>query len=118
MPPHEGILEGRESVAERTLAFRFSKPASFEFFAGQAVDVELTDPSRPEADVLKHTFSLTSAPRETELTIPTVERAPIVLFYSNPRPQDAAFLGELQTLAAKTERLILIATMTKIEGSS
>src|ERR1051325_6829866 len=50
--------------------------------------------------------------------LPTVERAPIVLFYSNPRPQDAAVLGELQALAAKTERLILIATMTKIEGSS
>src|ERR1051326_3793204 len=71
MPPHEVILKGRESVAERTLASRFSNPASFEFFAGQAVDVKLTDPSRPEADVLKHTFSLTSAPRETELTIAT-----------------------------------------------
>lgn len=179
MPPHEVILRGRESVAERTLAFRFSKPAGFEFFAGQAVDVELADPSRPEAEVLKHTFSLTSAPRETELTIatrmrdspfkrllgtlpvgaharlegpfgsftldkdrhrpavfiaggigitpfrsilrdelPKAERAPIVLFYSNPRPPDAAFLDELQTLAVKTERLILVATMTKMEGSS
>ena len=179
MPPHEVILQGRESVAERTLAFRFSKPPGFEFFAGQAVDVELADPARPEAGILKHTFSLTSAPRETELTIatrmrdsqfkrilatlpigaraqlegpfgsftldedrnrsavfiaggigitpfrsilrdelPAVERAPIALLYSNPRPQDAAFLDELQTLAAKTERLILIATMTKMEKSS
>jgi ferredoxin-NADP reductase len=179
MPPHEVILQGRETVAERTVAFRFSKPAGFEFVAGQAVDVELADPVRPEAGILKHTFSLTSAPRETQLTIatrmrdsqfkrilatlpvgahaklegpfgsftldedrnrsavfiaggigitpfrsilrdelPAVERAPIALFYSNPRPQDAAFLDELQALAAKTTRFILIAMMTKMQGSA
>lgn len=175
MPPHEVILQGHESVAQGTLAFRFSKPAGFEFFAGQAVDVELGDP----AGLMRHTFSLTGAPRETDLTIatrmrnsqfkrvlgtlpvgarvqlegpfgsftlhedrtrpavfiaggigitpfrsilrdelPKAEGAPIVLFYSNPRPEDAAFLDELRTLAVKTERLTLVATMTKMEGSS
>lgn len=179
MPPHEVILLGCEAVAQETLASRLSKPAGFEFFAGQAVDVGLPDPSKPEAGVMKHTFSLSGAPRETELTIatrmrdsqfkrvlaalpvgarvqlegpfgsftldedrnrpavfiaggigitpfrsilhdeiPKAEGAPILLFYSNPRPEDAAFLDELQALAVDNERFTLVATMTKMEGSS
>jgi ferredoxin-NADP reductase len=179
MPPHEVILRGREGVAERTLAFRFSKPAGFEFLAGQAVDIGLPDPSRLGASVIKHTFSLAGGPRENELTIATRMRdsqfkrilekldvgarvqlegpfgsftlyedrnrpavfiaggigitpfrsilhdelpkavgAPIFLFYSNPRPEDAAFLDELEALAGKYERLTLVATMTQLKGSS
>ena len=179
MPPHEVVLRGREVIAERTLAFRFSKPAGFAFLAGQAVDVGLPDPSKLEAGLMKHTFSLTGAPRETELTIATRMRdsqfkrvletlpvgttvqlegpfgsfvlhedrdrpavfiaggigitpfrsilrdelpkavgAPIFLFYSNPRPEDAAFLDELQTLAVNNDRLTLIATMTQTKRSS
>jgi ferredoxin-NADP reductase len=179
MLPHEVILRGREAVAERTLAFRFSKPAGFEFLAGQAVDIGLPGPSKLEASVIKHTFSLAGAPREKELTIATRMRdsqfkriletlpvgarvqlegpfgsftldedrnrpavfiaggigitpfrsilhnelpkevgVPIVLFYSNPRPEDAAFLDELEALDLKYERFTLVATMTKMEGSS
>jgi len=42
----------------------------------------------------------------------------IVLFYSNPRPEDAAFLPELQRLAGSNTRFTLIATMTRMENSS
>jgi ferredoxin-NADP reductase len=179
MSLHEVILRGRETVAERTIAFRFSKPAGFQFFAGQAVEIELVDPVNPLGDVMKHVFSLANATRETDLTIATrmrdsqfkralgtlrvgahvrlegpfgtfaldrnrarpavfvaggigitpfrsmlrdelerPEGIPIILFYSNPRPEDAAFLDELQALAVDRPRLTLVATMTKMENSS
>ncbi len=42
----------------------------------------------------------------------------IWLFYSNHRPEDAAFLDELQALEQKNLRYRLIATMTALEGSN
>jgi ferredoxin-NADP reductase len=42
---------------------------------------------------------------------------PIYLFYSNRRPEDAAFLAELQQLAGQHSRFSLIATMTDMEKS-
>ncbi len=177
MPSYEVVLRRRESVAEGTLAFDFSKPAGFEFAPGQAVDVALSDPAAPGSYGMKHTFSLASAPREADLTIATrmrdsafkrvlstlepgararidgpfgsfaldpgrpailiaggigitpfrsmlrdlpaeAEGAPIVLFYSNPRPRDVAFLEELDVLAAASRRFKLVATMTKVRNSS
>jgi ferredoxin-NADP reductase len=41
----------------------------------------------------------------------------IFLFYSNRRPEDAAFLDELQALEGKNQNYILIATMTEMEKS-
>jgi len=38
--------------------------------------------------------------------------------YSNHRPQDAAFLDELQRLARENENLRLVATMTRMGSSS
>jgi len=42
----------------------------------------------------------------------------IFLFYSNRRPEDAAFLGELQNLEAENPNYKLIATMTDMEKST
>ena len=42
----------------------------------------------------------------------------IFLFYSNRRPEDAAFLGELQMLEQQNPKYKLIATMTEIEKST
>ena len=45
-------------------------------------------------------------------------RPAILLIYSNPRPEDAAFLPELEALGAQDPRVTLLATMTRIEDSS
>ncbi|MGB3288300.1 MAG: FAD-dependent oxidoreductase [Burkholderiaceae bacterium] len=42
----------------------------------------------------------------------------ILLLYSNRRPEDAAFLGELQELERKNPRFRLMATMTQMAKSS
>ena len=42
----------------------------------------------------------------------------IFLFYSNRRPEDAAFLEELQTLEIQNPNYKLIATMTEMEKST
>jgi ferredoxin-NADP reductase len=48
------------------------------------------------------------------------ERAPerLALLYSNRRPEDAAFLEELQQLEGRHEKFRLVATMTDMGGSS
>lgn len=42
----------------------------------------------------------------------------LFLFYSNRRPEDAAFLDELQTAAGHNPRFTLVATMTDMEKSA
>jgi ferredoxin-NADP reductase len=42
----------------------------------------------------------------------------IVLFYSNRRPEDAAFLAELQALQGKNSNYRLVATMTDMKDST
>jgi len=42
----------------------------------------------------------------------------LVLFYSNRRPEDAAFLTELQSLAKQNTNFTLVATMTEMEKSA
>jgi ferredoxin-NADP reductase len=41
----------------------------------------------------------------------------VVLLYSNRRPQDSAFIAELQDLEAKNAKFRLVATMTDMAGS-
>ena len=41
-------LKDRQEIAERTMAFRFEKPASFKFTPGQFIDITLLNP--PETD--------------------------------------------------------------------
>jgi|KBSMisStandDraft_5_1062788.scaffolds.fasta_scaffold14103_6 ferredoxin-NADP reductase len=42
----------------------------------------------------------------------------LMLLYSNRRPEDAAFLGELQALERANPRFRLVATMTEMAGSA
>lgn len=41
----------------------------------------------------------------------------LFVFYSNRRPEDAAFLGELQGLGSKNPNYVFVGTMTKMEKS-
>lgn len=167
-------LVGREEVAKGTLAFRVSKPEGFKFVAGQAVYVAIPDLKKTDAKGTIRTFSIASAPQDTELEIATRQTdssfkryladAPagsslqlegaygdlvlhedasrpavflaggigvtpfrsmvldatnralphrLFLFYSNRRPEDAAFLAELRQLEGKNSRFKLIATFTE-----
>jgi ferredoxin-NADP reductase len=84
MPSYQVKLAGRAQLAEGTLAFRFEKPAGFNFKAGQAVVLELLEP--PAGDGQKRrTFSLVSAPFESALVIAT-------------RMRDTAFKRALKAL--------------------
>ena len=178
MTTHEVQLEGREVIASETMAFHFRKPASFQFKAGQTIDLVLSGPPSRDAAATRHTFSLVSAPFENVLTIATRMRPsafknalatlPVgsaaelegpfgsltlhsnrarpavfitggigitpfmsilrqavydrlqqqfILVYSNNRPEDAAFLTELQELERRKESFRLITTMTRMDGS-
>ena len=177
MPSYQVKLAGREELAEGTIAFRFEKPAGFNFKPGQAVVLELLDPP-PEDGQKRRTFSLVSAPFESTLAIATRMRdtafkralkalpdgaslkltgpigqftladaarpavfiaggigitpfmsmlrqaardhAPhsLLLLYSSRRPEDAAFLGELQELERQNGNFRLVATMTEMSKSA
>jgi len=175
----ETRLEGREEIAEGTMAFHFAKPRDFSFKPGQAIDIILGYPSGPDAPSARHTFSIVSAPFEGELVVATRMRdsafkrtlkslaigAPIkldgpfgsltlhgkqarpavliaggigitpfismlrqaahdqlpqrlLLLYSNRRPEDAAFLAELQQLERQNKAFRLVATMTQMGKST
>lgn len=179
MTHHEVMLNGREEVAEGTMAFRFTKPAGFSFKPGQAVDIALIDPPA-EANSTHRLLSLVSAPFEEELAVATRMRdgsafkralkalplnakirlkgplgvmtlhedrsraaafiaggigitpfmsmlrqaahnrlaQRLFLLYSNRRPEDAAFLAELQGLERQNGNFRLLATMTDMDKSA
>lgn len=178
MPSYAVRLAGREQVAEGTMAFRFEKPAGFNFKPGQAVALELVDPPTGDGQS-RRTFSLVSAPFETSLAVATrmrdsafkrtlkalpegaavklegpfgeltlhddaarpavfiaggigitpfmsmlrqaaQDRSPQRLFlvYSNRRPEDAAFLAELQEGERQNTSFRLLATMTDMSKST
>jgi ferredoxin-NADP reductase len=179
MTTYEARLEGREEIAEGTMAFHFEKPTGFSFKPGQAIDVVLIDPPSTDAQSARHAFSIVSAPFQGELVVATRMRdsafkrafksLPIgspaklegpfgslilhndrarpavfiaggigitpfmsilrqaakdqlpqrlLLLYSNRRPEDAAFLAELQQLEQQNKNFRLIATMTEMSKSS
>jgi len=95
MSVHEVKLKGHLAVAEGTMAFRLSKPDGFVFKGGQFIELELI--GRPAED-----------------------RSPQRLFlaYSNRRPEDAAFLDELQQLERRNTQFHLMATMTDMGKSA
>jgi ferredoxin-NADP reductase len=163
----------REEVAEGTIALTFARPEGFVFRAGQTIDLYIPNMSPTDSLGNSRTFSLASAPEDTDLMItirirqsafkqaaknllPGAElsidgpfgsfhlhndtsRAAVflaggigitpfrsivrhaaqaglphrmILFYSNRRPQDAAFLTELTELAAAHPNLTFVPTMT------
>lgn len=88
-------LIDRRVVAERTLEFRFVKPAGMTFKAGQFMDVTLIEP--PETDTEGNTrgFSINSAPQEPNLIFTT-------------RLRDTAFKRVLQSMP--------LGTRVKVDG--
>jgi ferredoxin-NADP reductase len=179
MPKYETTLARNQTVAEGTMAFHFAKPANFAFKPGQSMNVSLIDPPETDAKGNARTFSIVSAPSETELVIATRMRdtafkrvlkampaggrvalrgpaglftldpadarpavflaggigvTPFVsmlreaahsrlarelwLFYSNRRPEDAAFLDELVALPGRNARCRFVGTMVEMDKSS
>ena len=171
-------LKRKEVVAEGTMSFYFEKPAGFQFIPGQFADFTLIDPPETDAEGSIRTFSIASAPHETDLMIATRMRdtafkrvlksmplgasisldgpqgefalrasSPrtsillaggigitpfrsmaldastsrhahrLLLIYSNHRPEDAAFLSELENVAATNKNFTLVATMTDMQKS-
>ncbi len=172
-------LQAQEQLAEGTSAFHFTKPAGFEFIAGQALDLIIGEQGDADSEWdVRHTFSIVTAPHENELVIATRMRdsrfkqrlknlpmgtqvqiegpfgeltlgadltraavfiaggigitpfmsmlrdaahqqrqQDILLLYSNRRPEDSAFLSELQQLSQHNPRFKLIATMTSMQDS-
>jgi ferredoxin-NADP reductase len=94
-PTLESALIGRELVAERTMAFRFAKPAGWDYRAGQFIDITLIHPSETDAEGNTRGFSISSAPSEDVIMITT-------------RLRDTAFKRVLQTMP--------FGTAVKIEG--
>lgn len=90
MTVHFVKLLGREDVAEKTVAFRFQKPEGFDYKAGQTVDITPNFPPAIEGGSLRHTFSLVSAPRGSDLIVAT-------------RMRDSEFKRKLETLAVGTQ---------------
>ena len=178
MAIHEVTLQSRETVAEGTEAFHFSRPEGFAFKAGQAIDLILPALEGSNPDAAKHAFSIVNAPGEPGITIATRMRPSTfkralgalkpgdkakvdgpfgsltlhkdasrdalfvaggigitpfmsivrhaaagadarrrVLLYSNHRPEDAAFLAELQAGARSAPALRLVPTMTAMQRS-
>ncbi len=69
MPQYTVKLLKQETVAERTEAFYFEKPAGFTFRAGQYLDMTLLDPPETDAEGNIRSFSIASAPHDPHLMI-------------------------------------------------
>lgn len=86
MAEYTSELLSKQNVAEGTMAFSFRKPAGFDFRAGQAIDVTLVDPPETDSEGNTRTFSIASAPDESELMVAT-------------RMRDSAFKRVLKSAA-------------------
>ena len=64
-------LNSRREVAERTVAFEFTKPLGFEFKAGQFAEITWIDPPETDAEGNARAFSIASAPYEDRLMFTT-----------------------------------------------
>ena len=177
-PTFQSALLRRELVADRTMAFTFTKPVDWAYRAGQFVDITLLDPPETDAEGNTRGFSIASAPGEDVVMITTRLRDtafkrvlqtmalattvkiegpfgdlrlhqahrpavvltggigitpfrsilvqamldgglpyPVVVFYANRRPEDAAFLDELVDMAKQEANLTLVPTMSHMSGS-
>src|SRR5450756_1148935 len=94
-PVFRSALVSREIVAERTMSFRFAKPADWSYRAGQFVDITLLGPPETDAEGNTRGFSVSSAPQEDVIMITT-------------RLRDTAFKRVLQQVP--------LGTAVKIEG--
>ena len=94
-PTFGSQLKEREEVAERTIAYRFEKPANWTVEAGQFIDMTLLNPSETDAEGNARTFSIASGPHEKDLMVTT-------------RIRNTAFKRVLKTLP--------IGTTVRIDG--
>lgn len=69
--PYTITLIKKEMVADNTMAFHFEKPAGFTYIAGQYGDFTLINPPETDDEGDKRTFSLASAPYESDIFITT-----------------------------------------------
>lgn len=90
MPVYQSKLKSREQVAEGTMAFHFEKPPGFEFQGGQSVDMTMLNPPETDDEGNIRTFSIASAPFESELVFAT-------------RMRDTAFKRSLKQIPLGTE---------------
>lgn len=99
-------LEGREEIAEGTIAFHFEKPAGFSFKPGQAIDVVLIDPPTTDTQSARHTFSIVSAPFQGELVVATRMRDSAFkrAFKSLPISSPAKLEGPFGSLTLHSDR--------------
>ncbi len=74
-----------QEVARGTIAFYFEKPEGLTYKAGQYIDIEIINPTETDTGGSIRTFSLASAPHESELMIAT-------------RIRDSAFKRALEKL--------------------
>jgi ferredoxin-NADP reductase len=68
-------LRKKEEVAENTVAFYFEKPLGFQFKPGQFANLTLVNPPETDAEGNTRTFSIASAPNETDMMFATRMRA-------------------------------------------
>lgn len=94
-PIFEAPLLEREMVAERTMSFRWRKPAGWNYRAGQFIDITLHDPPETDAEGDTRGFSISAAPCEDVIQITT-------------RLRDTAFKRVLQSVP--------LGTSMKLEG--
>jgi len=90
MPDYRVNLLNKKAVAEGTMAFSFAKPAGFDFKPGQSSDLTLLNPPETDTEGNVRTFSIVSAPSESDLTFAT-------------RMRDTAFKRVLRSMAPGTE---------------
>ena len=90
MPDYRVNLLNKKAVAEGTMAFSFAKPAGFDFKPGQSSDLTLLNPPETDGEGNVRTFSIVSAPSESDLTFAT-------------RMRDTAFKRVLRSMAPGTE---------------
>ena len=83
-------LISKETIAEDTMAFRFSKPEGFEFRPGQWTDFALINPPETDDEGNVRGFSLVQAPFEPDLVVAT-------------RMRDTAYKRVLKELPIGTE---------------
>jgi NAD(P)H-flavin reductase len=64
-------LKDRQEIAERTMAFRFEKPATFTFTPGQFIDITLLNPAETDSEGDTRGFSIASASYEDFIMVAT-----------------------------------------------
>jgi ferredoxin-NADP reductase len=64
-------LKGKEDLADGTMGFHFAKPEGFQFKPGQYIDLTLINPAETDAEGNIRSFSIASAPEDSDLLVAT-----------------------------------------------